>query len=379
VTFTPPASNGGSAITGYTVTSSSGGFTGTGSGSPITVSGLTNGNAYTFTVVATNIVGNSLASSASNSVTPSTVPGAPTIGTATEGDAQASVTFTAPVSNGGSAITGYIVTSSPGNFTGTGTSSPITVTGLANGTAYTFTVMASNANGNSLASSASNSVRPHTLSTIYDIEGNLYHIVSIGSQVWMVENLKTSKYNTTGESIGTTTTVDISGETYPKYQWAYNNDELNVATYGRLYTYYAIIDSRGICPTGWHVSSDAEWTVLYYYLVDNGYAFTPAGNDIAKAMSATSGWTADPTLGNVGNNQGSNNSSGFTGRPGGFRKGNGLPTFSGLGDSGYWGSSTEGNTPGVSEWWRALSYNGSFLYRNDYGSWNGYSIRCVKN
>ena len=96
-------------------------------------------------------------------VAPSTVPGAPTIGTATAGNAQATVTFTAPVSDGGSAITGYTVTSSPGGLTGTGTASPIIVTGLTNETAYTFTVTATNAIGISTASSASNSVTPIAL------------------------------------------------------------------------------------------------------------------------------------------------------------------------------------------------------------------------
>lgn len=89
-----------------------------------------------------------------------TVPGAPTIGTATAGDASASVTFTAPGSDGGSAITGYTVTSSPGGFTGTGASSPITVSGLSNGTAYTFKVKATNGIGTGAESAASNSVTP---------------------------------------------------------------------------------------------------------------------------------------------------------------------------------------------------------------------------
>lgn len=88
------------------------------------------------------------------------VPGAPTIGTATAGNAQASVSFTAPASNGGASITGYTVTSSPGGFSGTGASSPIVVTGLSNGTAYTFTVTATNSVGTGAASSASNSVTP---------------------------------------------------------------------------------------------------------------------------------------------------------------------------------------------------------------------------
>jgi len=88
------------------------------------------------------------------------VPDAPTIGTATGGDTSASVTFTAPSNTGGGAITGYTVISSPGGITGTGTSSPVTVSGLTNGTAYTFTVLATNAYGTSAASAASNSVTP---------------------------------------------------------------------------------------------------------------------------------------------------------------------------------------------------------------------------
>ena len=375
VAFTAPP-NGGSTITGYTVTSSPGSFTATGTGSPLTVTGLTNGIAYTFTVIATNANGNSPASSASNSVTPSTVPGSPTIGTAIEGDAQASVTFTAPVSNGGSAITGYTVTSIPGSFTGTGTASPITVTGLTNGTAYTFTVIATNANGNSLASSASNSVRPHTPSTIYDVEGNFYNLVSIGTQVWMKENLKTSKYNT-GASIPTTTTVDLTGETAPKYQWIYNDDNANLATYGRLYTFYAITDPAGVCPTGMHVPSDAEWITLSNFLINNGFAFTSGGQDIGKSMSSTSGWTTDPTAGNVGNNQATNNTSGFSAVPAGFRKSNTSPVvWNDLGFGVYFRSSTEDTPPG--SWYYYLRSNSSLLGRASYASFNGYSVRCVK-
>ncbi|CAD6364326.1 hypothetical protein SHEWT2_03043 [Shewanella hafniensis] len=251
VAFTPPGNNGGSAITGYTVTSNPGGITGTGAGSPITVTGLTNGIAYTFTVIATNAAGNSIASAASNAVIPkgnqtitfnnpgalnfgttptltatssagagyavsfssatagvctittggtltfvtsgsctidadqpgdaavnaattvsqtfmvnAVVPGAPTIGTATAGNTQATVAFTAPANTGGAAVTGYTVTSNPGGFTGTGTGAAITVNGLTNGVAYTFTVTATNSAGTSAASAASNSITPASPQTI---------------------------------------------------------------------------------------------------------------------------------------------------------------------------------------------------------------------
>lgn len=244
VTFSAPASTGGASITGYTVTASPGGFTATGASSPLTVTGLTNGAAYTFTVTATNSAGTGGASAASNSVTPkaaqtitfanpgaqnfgttptltatstssltvsftssttgvctitsggaltflttgtctinadqagnssflaatqvsrsftvnAVVPGAPTVGTASPGDTQATVTFAAPAFNGGSTITGYTVTSNPGGITATGAASPITVTGLTNGVAYTFTVTATNIAGTGSASAASNSATPN--------------------------------------------------------------------------------------------------------------------------------------------------------------------------------------------------------------------------
>ncbi len=161
VDFLPPSSNGGSPITSYTVTSSPGGITAIGTSSPITVTGLTNGVAYTFTVMATNGVGSS--SNPSNSVTPATVPDAPIIQNAVEGNGQATVSFVAPASNGGSPITLYTITSNPGGITATGPAGPITVTGLTNGTAYTFTATATNAIGTSQGSTPSNSVTPSLL------------------------------------------------------------------------------------------------------------------------------------------------------------------------------------------------------------------------
>ncbi|WP_332649074.1 fibronectin type III domain-containing protein [Lysinibacillus sp. 54212] len=168
ISFDAPTENGGKPITGYTVKVYSGGaeqtsLNKTGATSPITVNDLKNGTPYTFKVVASNEVGDSPASNDSTAITPRTIPDAPTIGTAISGNGQATVSFTAPASNGGSAITAYTVKAYPGGVTATGSQSPIIVSGLTNGTGYTFTVTATNAAGTSSASGASNVVTPATV------------------------------------------------------------------------------------------------------------------------------------------------------------------------------------------------------------------------
>lgn len=164
VAFGVPSSTGGSAITGYTatcVTTTPGGAPAqstSGSASPLTVNSLVNGMSWTCTVVATNVHGNSAASTGAT-VTPRTVPGAPTGLIATAGNTSASIAFTAPVSNGGATVTGYTVTCTAGgqpNRTGTGTTSPISVTQLVNFVQYACTVVATNAAGNGTASTAAN-------------------------------------------------------------------------------------------------------------------------------------------------------------------------------------------------------------------------------
>ncbi|PBQ26779.1 hypothetical protein AYI97_14330 [Shewanella algae] len=249
VSFSAPASTGGAAISGYTVTSSPGGITASGAGSPLTVSGLSNGTDYSFTVSANNTAGTGPASSPSNTVTPkanqtisfnnpgaqdfgttptlaatassgltpvfsssttgvctitttgtlnfisagscsinadqagdssynaaptvtqsftvnAVVPGAPTSVNALASDASATVSFSAPASTGGAAISSYTVTSSPGGLTASGAASPLTVSGLSNGTDYSFTVSASNTAGTGPASSPSNTVTPKANQTI---------------------------------------------------------------------------------------------------------------------------------------------------------------------------------------------------------------------
>jgi hypothetical protein len=154
VAFTPATAGG--LPTSYVVTSSPGSYTATGSVSPIIVSGQQSNTSYTYTVVASNDYATASASSASSAVTATTLAEVPTSVTAFAGNNLATVQFTAGQTGGAS--TTYTATSSPGSFTATGTS-PITVSGLTNGTSYTFTVTATNANG-SVVSSASNSVTP---------------------------------------------------------------------------------------------------------------------------------------------------------------------------------------------------------------------------
>lgn len=160
VSWTTPASDGGAAIAQYTVTASPGGATATATGTSATVTGLSNGTAYTFTVVATNAAGTGLASAPSAAVTPVTVPGAPTGVVAAAGVRSASVSWTAPASNGGSALTGYTVLVSPpapsAAIVVTGTTAA--VSGLADGTTYTFLVTARNAVGTGAASAPSAAV-----------------------------------------------------------------------------------------------------------------------------------------------------------------------------------------------------------------------------
>ena len=149
VSWTAPASTGGSPITGYTVTAAPGGQTCSTTGTlSCTVTGLTNGTAYTFTVAATNAVGSGGPSAPSAPVTPVTVPGAPTAVSGVAGNAQVTVSWTAPASTGGSPITGYTVTASPGGASCSTTGAlSCTVSRLVNGTAYTFAVTATNAAG----------------------------------------------------------------------------------------------------------------------------------------------------------------------------------------------------------------------------------------
>ena len=168
-----------------------------------------------------------------------------------------------------------------------------------------------------------------------DADGNHYAVVHIGTQTWMAQNLRTTKYRN-NEPIGTTT-GEVNDVETSKFQWVYNGKESYAAKFGRLYTWYAATDIRNIAPAGWHISTDAEWRTLQYYLIDNGYNFdgsTTSGNKIAKALAATTDWISDTWQGAIGNDLTKNNSTGFSALPGGNRYFDG--TFYSMGSNGHW-------------------------------------------
>jgi uncharacterized protein (TIGR02145 family) len=234
----------------------------------------------------------------------------------------------------------------------------VQLTSLSANTTYYIKAYAKNMRGTSYG----DQVTFTTNSTVADNENNLYGIVKIGSNWWLTENLKTKHYNN-GEEILTTVPAvkDISNETTPKYQWAYDSTEANVAIFGRLYTAYVIVDSRGICPTGWHVATDSEWTSLTALL---------GGESIAGGKLKKVGiefWDSP--------NTGASNDVGFSALPSGLRSHHGY--FANKGVAAHWFTSTEYTT--FFMWGRETYKNNLNISRSNPNSNNGHSIRCVKN
>ena len=219
---------------------------------------------------------------------------------------------------------------------------------------------------------------------VTDIDGNNYTTVTIGTQTWMAENLKTTHYRN-GDAI-----ANITGNT----AWTglstgarcdYNNDATNGTKYGHLYNFYAVADSRNVAPVGWHVATDAEWTTL------TNYVTTHLGTSlsVAKALAAITDWTAYSVPEAIGCNLTFNISTGFSALPCGYRKGDG-GTFQGIGSNGSWWSSTQDNSTfdGITVA-KYRSMFSTYSYVNilysiddmyyDYCRRKGLSVRCVKD
>lgn len=252
---------------------------------------------------------------------------------------------------------------------GTGTGSFISsITGLTSGTTYYLRDYVTNSNGtvygNVISFTTLNSgivFNPIlTYGTVSDIDGNVYKTITIGAQVWMVENLRTTKYRNGDPIPNITDSSAWSNLTTGAYCF-YNNDANFSSIYGSLYNWYAVNDSRNIAPTGWHVPSDAEWTTLTTFL--GGVSL--AGGKLKETV--TTHWLSP--------NTGATNETGFAALPCGDRSSD--SKFEAAGYDGIWWSSTAGNVSGA--WYRFVFYSGSNVTSGSGSSASGFSVRCVKD
>ncbi len=214
-------------------------------------------------------------------------------------------------------------------------------------------------------------------------DGVPYDSIVYGTQEWTVENACHITYRDGTPIPEVTSTDPTQWSNLTTGAWSYYHND---PTKPRLYNWYAVMGihdtdpntpNKEFAPEGWHVPSDAEWTTLENHLIANGYNYdgTTTENKIAKAMASTTGWESSEAAGAIGNNQGSNNSSGFNAFPEGYRYYNG--SFSSEGYSAVFWSSPEGNTN--SAWGRRLSNFYSYLS----GYYNvkrfGFSVRFVRD
>jgi len=215
-----------------------------------------------------------------------------------------------------------------------------------------------------------------------DTDGNVYQSVRIGNQIWMVENLRVTKYND-----GSAIPLDTSDTTWydantPKYCFSENTTNADsIMKYGALYNWFVIDpeNPKKIAPAGWHVPSDSEWTVLEKYLVRNGYNYdgttdTTEPNKIARSLKARTDWDTGSTRGLIGVDLSKYNTSGFSALPGGIRDYDGDFYIHGIG--GMWWSATEA---GLGATLRDLYGGGDCLGKRGV-SWScGFSIRLVRD
>jgi uncharacterized protein (TIGR02145 family) len=194
--------------------------------------------------------------------------------------------------------------------------------------------------------------------SVKDVDGNKYKTVTIGTQVWMAENLKTTKYNDGTEIPLVTNNDDWAKLTTPAYSW-YNNDLAeNKETYGALYNWYTV-NTNKLCPKGWHVPTDGDWMIMVSNLKEGDFV----GGSMKEA--GTRHWKIP--------NTGATNKSGFTALPGGYRSIEGI--FNYIGIFGYWWSSTEYNNTTVLFWNLRYKYNSAYKDRSE--KYCGFSIRCL--
>ena len=246
------------------------------------------------------------------------------------------------------------------------------MTGLLPNTTYNVRAYATNSVGTTYGNLVSFTTATTTSPTIvYDIDNNMYHTVTIGTQTWLVENLRTTRYRN-GDVISNVIN-NLSWTSAVSGAWCYyNNDATNGSKYGKLYNWYAANDSRKIAPIGWHIPTDYEWEILEKYESAN------FGNSIsvAKALAATTDWTTSYNVGSIGNDILQNNYSGFNSLPAGYRSSN-AGVFYSIGDWTYYWSSDSAISP--QGWCKRLIQSNSVVEFIASPRISGYSIRCVKD
>ena len=203
--------------------------------------------------------------------------------------------------------------------------------------------------------------------------GQVYNTVLIGSQCWMKENL----------NIGTMIPGDDEMQDNGIFEkYCYDDDPANCDEYGGLYQWNELMQyvtnegAQGLCPEGWHLPTDAEWTGLTDYVSSQPeYLCNSITSYIAKALAATTNWNSSSNTCAVGNNPSANNATGFSGLPGGYRLYDG--TYHHIEDDGYWWSSTEYSTTGA--WSRTMNYGNAYVGRNGNVKGYGFSVRCLRD
>lgn len=222
------------------------------------------------------------------------------------------------------------------------------------------------------------------VSTITDIDGNVYNTVLIGEQCWMKENLKTTKYrnNTPIEYPGSDNSA-WQNNTTGAYAW-YENDISWKDSYGALYNWHAVNNANGLCPTGWHMSSDTEWTQLVDYVAAQGFPNSNVSNGAGNALKSCRKLNS-PLGGDCITNEHPRWEShgihhgidmfGFSALPGGIRYANG--GFYNIGSHSLWWSSTEHSS--ASAWYRFVSFDSGSVNRSNFSNTYGFSVRCLRD
>jgi uncharacterized protein (TIGR02145 family) len=335
------------------------------------LSGLTGGTQYDVRAYATNTVGTAYGAQV-NFTTSASQPAVST-DAVTAISATGATTGGNVTSDGGAAVTArgvaYGTTTSPtiaGTITnsGSGTGSfGSTLSGLTSSTQYYVRAYATNAVGTAYGNEQTFTTSFICgTSTVSDVDGITYNTVLIGTQCWTRSNLRVSKYRN-GDAIPTGLSNSAWQTTAVGAYAVYNNALVNDTLYGKLYNHNAVTDSRGLCPTGWHVPTNVEWTNLETTL--GGRTVAGGALKSTETQPTPGGWNSPNTA---------TNSSGFTARPGGLRDTNG--DFGGLGLMGFWWSTSLSGSNALA---RNISSGFGSVAGNYFDLINGFSVRCLRD